>query len=323
MWNWGTTDRHGSCNSFATTVRTDLPTADEKSAALAAFAETDVRRPATWSARRAFAPLVVAFTFLALVCAQTARAWVIPASAPSRPECPAIPDANDVKLSAEDLERVRAGEIIVRVGQMGPQGRRVWAIGYLHANPVWLFDVGTDSRLAPELSEVIQRVDVREQREHGKVVHGVATGGTFLPKFDYTLAVSYLADRTGQCWAQTEGDFETNEGSHSYLWDPERGETLAVFTFELTLKGMLRLIPDDLVRHMTARTLPDFMHNLETFSSRLEREDPDRAVRNERQWDELRRRLEANELPGRVWRGPPHDTVEIAKPIRIEAVAAE
>jgi hypothetical protein len=218
---------------------------------------------------------------------------------------------------------VQSGEIIVRVGDLGEYGRRVWAVGYLDANPIWLFDVGTDSRLAPELSDVIERVDVLDERANGKTVYGIADPAMLLPKYDYTLAVSYLADGTGQCWAQIRGDFKRNEGSHSYLWDPKRGKTLAVFTFELTMKGVLGYLPEDLVRRLTARTLPAFMRNLERFSKRLEREDPERAARNEQRWNALRARLEANELPGRVWRGPVTDALGSNRPTRIESASAE
>jgi hypothetical protein len=267
------------------------------------------------------AAAVLVLAFLALAGAQNAHAWVIPASAPREPECPAIPDAKDVQLTAEEMQRVQAGEIVVHVGEMGEHGRHVFAIGYLDANPVWLFDVGTDASLAPDLSAIIERVDVLEKHEHGKRVHGVVDPAALLPKYEYTLAVSYLADQTGQCWAQIEGDFNRNAGSHSYLWDPARQETLSVFTFDLSLKGMLRIIPDGLVRRLTARTLPDFMRNLERYAIKLEREDPERAAAIERRWNELRPRLEANEVPGRVWRGPSSDTVEISLPARVESVS--
>jgi hypothetical protein len=242
-----------------------------------------------------------ASALLLLACAAPAAAWVVPLSAPPAPRCPAIPDAADVEFTADELARIDAGEIVVRLADFGEIGRRAWAAGYLDANPVWLFDVGTDSRLAEHLSDVVEDVKVLEQREHGKIMQGVADASVLLPEFVYTLAVSYLEDRTGQCWALIEGDFKTNEGTHSYLWDPARRQTLAVMSFDVSLKGLLGIVPQELIRRLSLRTLPDYMRRLESFAARLEVEDPERAAHVAHRWSALRARLEADELPARTW----------------------
>jgi hypothetical protein len=270
---------------------------------------------------KSFFGQLVGGAILALSYAQPASAWIVPQSAPATPSCPAIPDAGDVELTAGELERVAAGEIVVRLGDYGGLGRRAWAAGYLDANPAWLFEVGTDSRLATDLADVIKRVDVREQHDHGKVIQGVADASMFLPDYHYTLAVSYLEDSTGQCWSQIDGDFRTNEGSHAYLWDPVRGQTLTVMSFEMSLKGALRVIPDDLIRRLSARTLPEYLRRLESIAQRLEKEDRARAKRVARRWDLLRARLESDEAPGRVWHGV--QPLKVATPIAAESVGRQ
>jgi hypothetical protein len=249
----------------------------------------------------------VACAFAALVSSSAvAHAWVVPEGAPPSPACPAIPDADDVELSAADRARVDDGEIVVRFLEKGERGALVQAVGYLDAHPAWLFEVATDSELATELADVLKSVDVVDTRPAGKTMRGVADPSALLPSYRYTLAVSYLEDNTGQCWAQIEGDFGKNEGSHSYLWDPEREATLAVFTFELRLKGWLRLIPQSVVMRLSARTLPAYMRGLEAFSERLSREDAARAARVDARWQSLRARLHGDELAGRVWHAHRH-----------------
>jgi len=234
-----------------------------------------------------------------------ARAWVVPASAPPTPACPAIPDADDVRLTAEELARVQAGEIVVRVGEMESEGRRVWAFGYLDGDPVWIFDMATDSTLVKDLVDIVESVDVLDLRPHGKTVRNVARVSRWLPRFEYTLVVSYLEDQTGQCWAQISGDLAKNQGSHAYFWDPQRQRTFVALSFEIGLKGMMRVVPQSLVLRLSGRTLPNYMHALERLSARLHKEDPERAERNEQRWRALRARIEANELPQRVWLGAP------------------
>jgi hypothetical protein len=241
----------------------------------------------------------------------SAMAWTIPASVGAEPPCPGIPDVADVVLTPDENARIDAGEIIVHVSGEGAE-RRTWAVGYLDTNPAWLFDIAMDAGLAHQLSDIIARVDVLELRTNGELMHGVVDPGVLLPSFQYTLAVSYLDDETGQCWVQTQGDFRRNEGSHSYLWDPSRSQTLAVFTFNVSLKGMLALIPDEVVRRLTARTLPDYMRALESYASRLARDDPARAERVADNWSVLRSRLESGELADRVWRQNPVQALAVS-----------
>jgi hypothetical protein len=140
-----------------------------------------------------------------------------------------------------------------------------------------------------------------ETRPDGKLLRGITDPSMLMPAFEYTLAASYLEDGTGQCWSQVSGDFGKNEGSHSYLWDPARGKTLAVFTFEIALKGMLRMLPQPMVMRMSARTLPGYMRALESLAAEKASADPERARRVEKRWSALRKRFEAGELRARVW----------------------
>jgi hypothetical protein len=252
--------------------------------------------------RRRFA--VMAIEALLIVCTTTvhAHAWRIPASAVGEPPCTPIPDAKDLELTADERARVDAGEIVVRLLRREERGGLAQAVGYLDANPVWLFDVSTDSTLATDLAEIIRDVEVVEERASGKVLTGVARPTMLLPGFAYKIAVSYLDDATGQCWSQLEGDFEKNGGSHAYLWDPSRGQSLAVFTFEIELKGMFRMLPQSLVTRLTARTLPAYMRALESLVHRLARDDAPRASRVEGRWKTLHERLETAEADERVWR---------------------
>lgn len=237
----------------------------------------------------------------AVVWSEQGHAWRIPASASGEPPCLPIPDSADVDLSADERARIDAGEIVVRILRRAERGGLAQAIGYLDVNPAWLFDVATDSNLADGMADIIRDVRVVEARPVGKLLRGVAAPALFLPRFEYTLAVSYLEDGTGQCWTQVHGDFRRNEGSHAYLWDPVRKQTLAVFTFEIELEGVLSLLPQSLVMRLTARTLPDYMRSLERCARRLSREDTARAARVEPHWRRLSARLESNELRGRVW----------------------
>lgn len=243
----------------------------------------------------------IVLALLAVGVPREGHAWRVPASAPGEPSCLPIPDAGDVQLDADQRARVDAGEIVVRVLRRAERGGLAQAVGYLDTNPAWLFEVATDSSLADGLADIIREVSVLETRVSGKVIHGVASPSIFLPRFHYTIAVSYLEDGTGQCWTQVEGDFSRNGGSHAYLWDPGRKQTLAVFTFEIELKGVLRLLPQSLVMRLTARTLPDYMRSLERLAQRFARDDATRIARVGLRWASLRARLEAAELPGRLW----------------------
>ena len=57
-----------------------------------------------------------------------------------------------------------------------------------------------------------------------------------------TMLACFDASRTGQGWAQVEGDLDKNEGSHAFFWDPERRQSLSVFTYDTAFKGFLSLI---------------------------------------------------------------------------------
>jgi len=241
-------------------------------------------------------------------------AWTRPTGIRKDTDYPVIPDAADVRLSREEWARVRGGEIVVGIITEEDKHRHVQAVGYLDAHPVWLFDLATDSAVTTELVDIMKRVDVIEAEETGKVIRGVVDVSALLPTFQYTLAVAYLEDRTGQCWSQIEGDFRRNEGTHSYLWDFERGKTLGVFTFDLGLKGVLSIVPDGLVLKLTGRTLPGYMRAIDALAKRLAREDPERALRIGSQWLELRARLQRGELPGRVWREGPEIHAAPARP---------
>jgi hypothetical protein len=258
------------------------------------------RTPLRAVSRRALLTLLAA-TLLAFGAAERGYAWRVPVSAPPEPACPPIPDASDLHLTGDERQRVDAGEIVLRILRREERGGLAQAVGYLDANPAWLFEIATDSSLADGMADVIRDVQVLETRAGGKVIHGVARPSVFLPSFQYTISVSYLDDGTGQCWAETEGDFVKNEGSHSYLWDPVRGQTLAVFTFEIELKGMLRVLPQSLVMRLTARTLPSYMRSLEASARRLAGEDIARASRVASRWRALLARLETDQLSDRVW----------------------
>ena len=248
------------------------------------------------------------FALLIAVASSTAfvgpsHAWTVPDLPKADRPCAPIPDAADVRFSQEEWQQLDAGEIIVRVipGEEGSDHRHVEAVGFLDAHPIWLFDLGTDSGLVTDLVDIIESSKVLEARSDGKVIHNVADVSAFVPAFEYTLEAAYLPDRTGQCWAQIEGDFRRNEGSHSFLWDPVRGRTLAVFTFDLGLKGVLRLIPDRLILKLSGRTLPGYMRQLEAEAHRMEKVDPDRAAAVAALWADLEPRLRSGELPSRVW----------------------
>jgi hypothetical protein len=216
--------------------------------------------------------------------------------------CPHIPDARDLELSVDERLRIDDGQIVVQIVHYGDDDRQVRAVGYLDADPVSLFDLATDSERATELVSAVKKVEVIEQREDGKLFRGTAKPSFFLPTFNYTLAAHYPPDHTGQCWGQVEGDFERNEGAHSFIWDPERRQTLAVFSYYLSLRGVLRLVPESWILATAGKTLPEFMHRLEAETARTARSDPARASRNAQRWSALRARLDAGELPGRVWR---------------------
>jgi len=230
--------------------------------------------------------------------------------------CPRIPDATDLNLSDEEWAQVQRGEIIVQSVTYGPEERQVRAIGYLDADPIWLFDLATDSKLAPDLVDAVKTVAVLDQRPDGKLIRGEAKPAFFLPTYRYTLASHYRADHTGQCWGQVEGDFDRNEGAHSFIWDPARHQTHAVFSFYFKLSGVLKLVPESWVLRKAGSTLPDFMRKLAALVPKYARADTPRARHNAEAWASLRARLEGGEVPGRVWYGPPRIEQADARNVR-------
>jgi len=148
-------------------------------------------------------------------------------------------------------------------------------------------------------------VVVLDKRPSGKLFRSTIEIAFFLPKFHYTISSSYLDPPTGQCWSQVEGDFERNEGTHSFLWDPVRKQTMAVFTFVFELRGLLGLIPEKTLLKRAGASLEGFMRRIEAFVPQAMLEDPAHTAQMEAAWSELRPRLEQGVYPGRVWLGYP------------------
>jgi len=208
-------------------------------------------------------------------------------------------------MSPEEWAQVDAGDVLIRV-VTHPDGHKVaQAITYLDADPLSLFDRATDSAHAREVVDEVREVEVLEKSAEGKLFRSTIEVSFFLPKFHYTVASSYLEPATGQCWSQVEGDFERNEGTHSFLWDPVRKQTLAIFTFVFELRGLLGLIPEATLLKRAGRSLEAFMRRIEALVPQASREDPVHAAEIEAAWAELRPRLEAGGYPGRVWLGYP------------------
>ncbi len=247
---------------------------------------------------------VAAALTIGLACVPaSADAYIDLVGHPDAPPCPPIPDAADVQLSLEELTAVGAGQIIVRIVDAQDGGRVAQAIGYLDADPLLLFDLATDSTLAPEMVDEVRRIDVLERDDGSKVFRSILEVGMFLPDFEYTVAAAYPDPPTGQCWSQIHGIFERNEGSHSFLWDPERRQTLAVFTFAFKLKGLLRLLPEQMTLRRAGIALERYMERLEAAALRVRGTSSDRALRTASAWAALEPRLSAEELSARVWRG--------------------
>jgi hypothetical protein len=92
--------------------------------------------------------LVAALAGYAAGGAPAAHAWVTPVRVVGEPPCPPVPDASDLDLTLEERARIDAGEIVVRVLGEADRGGRTQAIGYLDANPSWLFELATDAENA-------------------------------------------------------------------------------------------------------------------------------------------------------------------------------
>ena len=217
--------------------------------------------------------------------------------------CPLIPNSSEIDIDPDEWRRIQSGEIVVRIIRESDQVSRAQAVGYLDLHPLWLFDLATDSALAPEIVDKVRRVEIHEQGVDGKVATGQIKAARLLPTMSYTFASRYLPSSTGQCWGQISGDFSRNEGAHSFLWDPVRQKTLGVFSFTIGMKGLLGLLPERFVLQSAADMLPSFMRSLEAIQPKVAREDPGRVRRIDEAWARTRPRLEAGEFPGRVWTG--------------------
>lgn len=222
----------------------------------------------------------------------------------SDPKLPTIPEPGDIQLSPDEWAQVQKGEIVVQIIERSSEDRQARAIGYLKHNPSQLFDVATDSTLAPRLVPEVRKVEVLERSSGYKRFHGEADFSMVLPMFQYTMLSAYNDTRTGQAWTQVKGDLDKNEGSHAFFWDPQRKETLAVFTYDMALKGILSIVPEWVVIRIASRTLPDFLHNLDSIIDTVYAEDVPRAERVALEWKGLSGRLEGGQLASRVWQGP-------------------
>ena len=220
---------------------------------------------------------------------------------PGEAALPLIPDASDIVLSTEERAKVEAGEIVVKLVERTKEDRQARAIGYLKHNPVELWSVAGDGRLQTEMYPEIEKFEELERWENGKRFRATADVSILLPDFHYTMTGCWNPSRTALCWAQLEGDFDRNEGSQSFLWDPRRRETLAVFTFDLAMKGILSLVPESFILSLAGHNLPSAMHSVEAMVDQVRARDPERATRWDVDWAALEPRLVAGEWPGRTW----------------------
>jgi hypothetical protein len=242
--------------------------------------------------------LTLALVALCLPSAATERL----AGRPGDPPLPPIPDALDIELTYEERERIRSSEIVVQIVERTPEDRQARAIGYLKNNPRALFRVSSDSALQVETFAEVEVFDELERWPDGSHFRARADVSWLLPAFNYEMVSGYDASRTGLTWTQLEGDFERNEGSQSFLWDPERGETLAVFTFDLALRGILSLVPEWVILRLAGGNLPATMRAVDGMVDTLRERDPEWRARLDAEWAELRARLAAGEFSGRVYR---------------------
>lgn len=219
----------------------------------------------------------------------------------SDPKLPTIPEPGDIQLSPDEWAQVQKGEIVVQILERNAEDRQARAIGYLKHNPVELWSVAGDGRLQTEMYPEIEKFEELERWENGKRFRATADVSILLPDFHYTMTGCWNPSRTALCWAQLEGDFDRNEGSQSFLWDPRRRETLAVFTFDLAMKGILSLVPESFILSLAGHNLPSAMHSVEAMVDKVRARDPERATRWDVDWAALEPRLVAGEWPGRTW----------------------
>lgn len=222
----------------------------------------------------------------------------------SDPKLPLIPEPSDIQLSPDEWAQIQKGEIVVQIIERTTEDRQARAIGYLKHNPSQLFDVATDSALAPRLVPEVKKVEVLDRSSGYKRFHGEADFSMMLPMFQYTMLSAYNETRTGQAWTQVKGDLDKNEGSHAFFWDPQRKETLAIFTYDMALKGILSIVPEWVVIRIASRTLPDFLRNLDGIVDTVYAEDAARGERVALEWKTLAGRMEGGQLASRVWEGP-------------------
>lgn len=224
------------------------------------------------------------------------------AGRPGDPPLPPIPDALDIELTDGEWGRVRGGEIVVKIVERTHEDRQARAIGYLRNDPRALFLVSSDSTLQVEMFAEVEVFEELESWLDGSHFRARADVSWLLPAFDYEMVSGYDPSRTGLTWTQLEGDFQRNDGSQSFLWDPERGATLAVFTFDLALRGILSLVPEWVILRLAGSNLPATMHAVDGMVDTLRERDPEWRARLDAEWAELRARLAAGEFPGRVYR---------------------
>lgn len=225
---------------------------------------------------------------------------------------PPVPDAKDIQLSNEEWAKVQRGEIVVQIVSYSAEDRMARGIGYMKNNPIAVFDVATDSVIAVHNFDEITGVCILQAKPTGKIFYMTVKPAFLLPTYEFTSIAEYSSPHTGQTFHQIKGDFERNEGVHSYLWDPDRKETLGVFQFAFGLKGILSIVPESFLLGLAKGTLPDAIRKIDEITTRIQQTDPSRAKLANDEWALLRPRLEAGEFPGRVWRGPEHHEQAVA-----------
>lgn len=255
----------------------------------------------TWDRSRRIAIALVAAWVVGVGASAAERVTTRPGEA----ALPLIPDASDVTLSDAERARIQAGEIVVKTVARTAEDRQARAIGYLKHNPVELFSVAGDGSLQREMYREIVQFEELERWENGKRFRATADVSMLLPDFHYTMTGCWNPSRTALCWSQIEGDFDRNEGSQSFLWDPARRETLAVFTFDLAMKGILSLVPESFILSLAGRNLPNAMRSVESMVDTVRARDAARAARWDQEWASLERELGAGTWPARVWPANP------------------
>lgn len=223
-----------------------------------------------------------------------------------------IPDAQDIQLSESEWAAVQRGEIVVQIVEYSKEDRMARGIGYMKNHPVSIFDVATDSVIAVQNFPEITGVCIMRAEPRGKIFYMTVKPAFLLPTYEFTSIAEYADPPTGQTFHQIKGDFQRNEGVHSYLWDPERKETLGVFQFAFGLKGILSILPESLLLNLAKRSLPDAIRKMDAIATRIQQEEPARAQKVNETWAALKPRLESGELPGRIWHGPPAAAVASA-----------